>query len=244
MSGVSVVIPWRPGCPHRQAALEWVLRSYRDRHPDWQIVVGAAPPGPWCKATAVAAAVARADGDVLVVADADVWCRDAADAVAAVQRGRAAWAIPHRLVHRLTPDATATVLGGRWDLDDAINRPGLSHLAERPYVGIPGGGLVVLPRSLWEDVPLDPRFRGWGGEDHAWGYALACLHGRPWRGRAPLWHLWHPPQPRLTRQIGSLESDGLRRRYAGARLDSAQMRALIEEGKRACRPASSSTTAP
>lgn len=240
---VAVVIPWRPGCPHRQAALDWVTAQYRARYPGWEIALGTAPAGPWCKALGVAAAVARTRAQVLVVADADVWTPGVGDAAEAVDDG-AAWVVPHHLVHRLSPSATADVLAGA----PIEGRAGARRrrLDQWPYAGVLGGGIVVLSRDLYHRVPLDPRFRGWGGEDHAWGYALACLAGPPRRGRDPLWHLWHPPQPRLTRQAGSAESERLRLRYARARRAPQQMRALIDEARHLTWPhgrGSGSTTA-
>lgn len=229
---VSVVIPWCGGCPHRERARAWVTARYEAEFPSWEIVAGQAPPGPWCKAAAVADALTRARGDVLAVADADVWTPGVGDAVEAVREG-ADWAVPHHLVHRLADTATADVLDGG-PVDGRPGRSRMLRLTQRPYAGVPGGGLVVLTRDLYEQAPLDARFAGWGGEDHAWGYALTALAGRPWRATSrPLWHLWHPPQPRLTRQVGSAESEALRRRYAAARRDVAAMRALIDEAKEA-----------
>lgn len=215
---VAVVVPWRPGCPHREASWSWIRGRYeRD---GWPIVEGVAPAGPWRKAAAVNPAVATADADVIVVADADVWCDGLSKAVDAVLDG-AVWAIPHRKVHRLTELASEAVRQGA-----VLER---ADLEQAPYRGVEGGGLVVARRAALLDVPLDPRFVGWGGEDHSWGYALRTLLGRAWRGTSPLWHLWHPAQPRLSRRIGSEESEALHLRYAVARRNPAAMRALVEE---------------
>ncbi|MDH2392319.1 hypothetical protein QCN29_26790 [Streptomyces sp. HNM0663] len=178
-----------------------------------------APPGPWCKAAAVSAALPQAVGDVLVVADADVWCDGVPQAVKAVEDG-APWAIPHGQVHRLTEAATTAVLGG-----GPLDGP----TVQRPYTGFAGGGIAVLPRATYEDVPLDARFAGWGQEDEAWALALLCLAGRPWRGRARLWHLWHPPQVRTSRRWGSQASRALWQRYHAARADPQAMRTLLDE---------------
>ena len=74
-----------------------------------------------------------------------------------------------------------------------------------------------------------PRIRGWGQEDEAWSIALHCLYGEPWRGDRDLVHYWHPPQPRMSRIIGSVEGQQLRKRYRDAQNDPAAMRALIKE---------------
>lgn len=219
---VSVIVPYRSDCAHRAAAWRWVRARYELEHPDWQIIEGEPPDGPWCKALAAAAGIARADGDTLIVTDADVWCPELTTAV----EGFATWAVPHYLVRRLTEQATLEVLAGDRP-DDG------TELEQRPYRGMIGGGIVIVTRDLWHEAPLDARFVGWGQEDQSWGAALSCIAGRPWRGTAPLWHLWHPPQARLTREIGSIESKELRHRYLNARRHPDLMRQVIEEGRHA-----------
>lgn len=216
---VSVVVPWRGDGGHRDAAWAWASARWQDRFPGWQLVTGSAGDGPWCKAAAIAAALPDASGDVLVLADADVWCEGVLQTVTAVVEG-AAWAIPHDKVHRLDEQATTALLHG----GAITERP---TLAQPPYAGFAGGGMTVLPRATYDRIPLDPRFAGWGQEDQAWALALQALAGPPWRGTAPLWHLWHPPQQRLTRRWGSTDSRALWQRYHDARSDPHAMRALL-----------------
>lgn len=157
----------------------------------------------------------------MVIHDADVWCDGLDRAVAAVADG-APWAIPHEHVHRLDQTSTAAVLAGA---------PLGGTLTEKPYRGWAGGGIVVLPRSTYDQVPIDPRFAGWGQEDDSWAIALTQLAGEPWRGDGDLWHLWHPPQPREGRIIGSAEGKALNRRYRAARYDPVRLARLIEEAR-------------
>lgn len=227
---VEVIIPWRDGSDARHRALSWVCDRWRETFPSWDLTVSAAPSGDWVKAAAVMPAVVASAADVIVVADADVWCDGVAEAVSAVADG-GWWAVPHFLVHRLGQRATQAVYGGLSPRDAAV----LHGVDQAPYVGVEAGGLVVLGRELALDVPLDPRFLGWGGEDHAWGYALSSMVGVPWRGRQDLWHLWHPPQNRRTRLIGSSKSEALRRRYRDARSHPSDMRRLVAEAVEANR---------
>src|SRR5690606_28222781 len=151
MPDATVIIPWAPGCSHRERALGYVLRRWvRAGLP---VEIGRLAAGPWCKAAAVNAALHRARGEILVIADADVWCDGALDAIQSVRDG-APWAVPHRMLYRLSASATDDVLGGR---DLAVDLP----TSEPPYVGFAGGGMVVLSRRTYERVPLDPRFVGW-----------------------------------------------------------------------------------
>lgn len=222
-TGVHVVIPYRDGCPYREAARGWVLGRWAAL--GLSIRLGLHTAGPWCKASAIRNGIRDTTADVLVIADADVWCDGIAEAIELVEAG-APWVIPHDRLHRLSQSATAAVLAGK--------RPHeRMPLAEgtRPYSGRPGGGLVVIRREVYDDCPLDPRFKGWGQEDEAWALALTCLHGRPVRLGHRLWHLWHPPQERQNRGIGNEQSFALYKRYSRAARNPDAMRALIREAR-------------
>ena len=219
---VNVVISWRPGCPHREKALKWVLQRWLDV--GWKVTLNGADDGHgWCRANDVTPAVEASAADVIVCADADVWTDGVFDAVTAVEDG-AAWAVPHLMMMRLSEDATTRVLAGEHPEDQ-------DEFDERPYKGRPAGTMFVISRDSYLDVPLDPRFVGWGQEDDAVNLAWTVLLGAPWRGKAPMWHLWHPPQPRRSRGIGNDTNLALYRRYKVARRDPDRMRALVEEGK-------------
>src|SRR5581483_2655576 len=155
-----------------------VRARWAEMYPSWEIVEGHCAEGPWCKAAAVMDGARQAHGHLVVVAGAE-------------------WAIPHDQVHRLDRGATTDVVAGSWDPDH------LKRVEQRPYRGHAGGGILVMPASSLDRVPPDPRFVSWGQEDDSWALALTTLVGRPWRGFSPLWHLWHPPQERLTRRVGN-----------------------------------------
>lgn len=218
---VSVIIPWRAGCPYREAARAWVGERFAREHPDWQIVDADCTDEMWNKAEAIIDGARRSFGDVLVIHDADVWCAGLPEAVAQVRNGEP-WAMPHLTVHRLTEAATARVISGETDYTAL-----LGETCERPYKGVQGGGIVVLSRQTLEKVPPDRRFRGWGGEDESWAYALNTLAGTLWRGSAPLVHLWHPPQQRKSRAVGSDANQALWEQYKAARGNVEVMRRLV-----------------
>lgn len=224
---VSVLVPWTPGCPHREAAWAWVQQRYADEFPEWQIVTGEGDtPDGYSRSRAILDAASRASGDVYVIADADVWCHPGLAVLAAIDTG---WSIPHTLVHRLSPDSTEQVLAGAdWDglplsTDNAQD--------SRPYKGNETGTLLVIRADTLRLVPPDARFVGWGQEDSAWSIALRTLVGPPWRGTDDLVHLWHPAQPRQTRVTGSAAGKALLRCYQKARRNPAAMRSLIEEAR-------------
>lgn len=204
---VDVVIPWADGNDeHRERALEYITARYAEQCPDWNIVLGVATTSPWVKARAVQAGLAASTADIVIVADADVWADSTRAAVTAVAAGKRSWAMPHKWVRRLSRAGTADVYAGTRRLNNAPRE-------KREYAAFQGGGIVVLPRAVYDACPLDPRFEGWGHEDESWARALRLLHGRRWvdpDGR--LEHLWHPPQPRDGAR-GAPESWELRERY-------------------------------
>jgi hypothetical protein len=213
----TVVVPWLPGCPHRERAWAWLRESY-----DYDFnVVEALGSEPWCKAAAVMPAVEAAPAGIVIVADADCFAPGIESAVRAVTCGAAEWAVPHRGVNRLTEASTEAFIAGA----DASTL----ELDQRAYLGAEGGGVVVAHRDTLLRVPLDPRYVGWGQEDESWGMALHTLAGPCHRVKRPLIHLWHPPQERMERRFGSLEGKALHRRYCAATNNPDAMRALIEE---------------
>jgi len=216
----SVVIPWSPGCSVRELNLGFVKRWWEDEHPDSEVIVSAPPmPNGWVKGHAANAGVAAASHDLVILADADCLTDGIPAAIKAVADG-APWAIPHGKVFRLTEEGTE-LFKATGDYPNPFDR--------RPYRGVPGGGMVVASRETFVDVPLDPRFVGWGQEDESHALALTCLKGMPWRGDADLVHLWHPPQPKQSRRKGSDRSWNLFKRYRAAARDPLLMRHVLEE---------------
>lgn len=218
---VEVIIPWRGGCPHREAALEFTLGWWHEL--GFEPTIGTAvDDGGWRKADCVNPYVEASTADVIVVADGDCLAVGMREAIGHVEAGRA-WAMPFGVVWRLAPHVTTEVLEGQraW----SSTRP--PDLCDRPRRGMPGGGLVVARRDVMIEAPMDRRFVGWGGEDHSWGMAMGCLFGRPLRIQSPLVHLWHPPQPRENRTYGSVADKALRLEYRRAMRDQDAMRAVL-----------------
>lgn len=234
---VSVVFPYRSGgCVHREMAHDWVTGWWADEFPAWEQVTGESPDGPFSRSAAILDGAAKARGEVLVFADADVWCSPAAIRAAVQEAVRYGWAVPHTLIRRLSREATDEFMAS-----DDLGSVDLTRLRldqsnkqdRRPYRGNPTGTLVVFRRDVFDAVPPDPRFRGWGQEDEAWGRAAHTLIGPPWRGDADLVHLWHPPAARIDRQNGNHEGMALRDRYDKVTGNRPAMAELVEEARAA-----------
>ena len=153
---VEVVIPYSHSheCLDRFKAWEHLRRQWAntERYTVWR----GFGPDPWVKARAVMPIVAEnVTGDVVVMADADVWVEpDAIDEAVSAVRGGAAWAVPHSQVFRLTRSASEAYRNGGSYKHLPLDQP--------PYIGIEGCGITVVRREVMLQVPLDPLFVGWG----------------------------------------------------------------------------------
>lgn len=217
---VSVLVPYTSGDMWRERAWAFVKAKYESEHPDWELIEGSCE-GEWSKGAAVADAFDRASGDVVIVADADSYTDADTMRNAVAQTGdQHQWIVPHLKVFRLSIAGTRRVYRG-----DPVH---YGHTIREVYAGLPGGGITVLTRSAYAYVGgIDPRFKGWGGEDISFGWALETLCGPGGRLNGDLWHLWHPhAAPSLH---GSPEAEALAGRYRDARLQPVAMRALIKE---------------
>jgi hypothetical protein len=217
---VAVLVPFTSGaCPHRDRAWEAVQGHYAAHHPDWQVVTGSRD-GEWVKALAVADALDKTSAETLVIADADLWVSPEALREAVEQAQTHVAAVPHHKVHRLSQAATEAFYDGQW----------VVSYDRQPYRGVMGGGIVVLRRDMYQTCPIDLRFRGWGGEDVAWGWALKAL-GSVYRGTADLWHLWHPTV--RVGHLGSPESQRLVQRWRFAANRPALLDVMLDEAREA-----------
>lgn len=227
LTDFTVVTPYRFSSRGRDLAAGYVRQWYEEQH-NLRVFYGDCP-GNWSKGQALDAAVAggnqRALG--LIIADADVIVPPGAlaSACARVAAG-APWAMPHAMVHRLSRSSTSRLYSGRAACPP---EPGSVHL-ERPAHHAPaGGGIVVVSRANYELVGgIDPRFVGWGGEDISFGRALDTICGPGERLDAPMWHLWHEPDPtRLRGARGSRHNEILASLYLDAVGDTDAMREVV-----------------
>lgn len=221
---VAVLVPLSEQLDAWRQQAWWLVRR-RLGAIGWPVLVGLADADAWSKGLAVAHAREQAGGaDVVIVHDSDVVVNVEAlrAAVRAVAGGDAEWAVPHETVYRLDK-ATTSLFTARGEL------PHVRRLARPAYRGVRGGGCTVMPTEVYDETPLDPRFVGWGGEDEAWGWALHGLHGAPWRGDAPLFHLWHPHAAPGAQRPPAVESAELRRQYRNARHVPRLLRAVVQD---------------
>lgn len=190
---VSLVVPWRPQ-PDREHLWSW-LRRYYEAHLPWWEIIEADNAGEWNKPTAVNAGVVKAQGDIVMVMDADALIEPVYLRAAAKSAIFAPWVVPHGKVLRLRPEPTETILS--MDPPAAYGFPHTPTIRS-PYLGMAGGGCFAMRRDLFFRIGgMDSEFQGWGGEDHAFGLAADTLLGKHVRyHHVPYVHLFHDPGKR------------------------------------------------
>jgi hypothetical protein len=247
---ISVLVPYRldPTSPQRARSWHWLRRYWEWELPDAEMIVArGSRHGVFSKAMAVNAAAERATGRVFVILDSDAYmigstlrrCADAIDD--ALRREHQLWLVPYRQLYRLTEAASQQVLDSdpRWPHRFSTPPPADAvSSSEGSMHGKRFGAMAtVMPREAFETVGgMDPRMRGWGGEDVAFVRALDTLYAKHKTVFGDVLHLWHArigdvaatrmwsgqAVPRVNEQLAG--------RYSSATGDVARMRALVDEG--------------
>lgn len=266
---ISILVPMGGEDPFRKADWEW-LKLYYEAHigSEIEIVIGRDRSSrqhrfrgkrPFSKTTAVNDAFRRARGDIIVILDTDCYIDTAvithcADRIrAARKRHVKLWFVPYRAIFRLTPEATGRVLASPpWrplefsdppPACDVENGPGTGPSNDPRY----GAMIMILPREAFECVGgMDPRFRGWGGDDVSFLHALDALWSWPNGHKTTpndVLHLWHPKldspkgpdrSPWRIRMWADQSEPGtndwLAMCYSGASKSPRSMRRIVDDG--------------
>lgn len=242
---ISLLVPFRADDAGRQRNWDWLKRYWQYHLPDAEIVIGKDRGHPFSKTAAVNHAAKRAKGDYFVILDADAYlsANSIKLAVSRIERaarsGHRLWYIPYRYLFRLTPEATRELLEGcpQWPFrgfDDCeiFSQEGSAH--GRRF----GAMCMVMPReAFFAAGGMDPRFRGWGGEDVSFVRAVDTMWGKHKTIDADIYHLYHQKigtdwrdrvwlgqhRPRI--------NEGLATRYDKANNQQQLMADLIQEFK-------------
>lgn len=242
-------MPFRDNEEERTQVWHWLERFWDHHFSDdtYEIVEGHDYYWPFSKSAAVNEAARRARGDVFVVLDADAWmdpcviARCCSSVLRALHKGRRLWYVPYRNLYRFNDCATEWLLGRdpwkgydlsspppEWMIERDVNHPGYGHLY--------GAMALIMPREAFELVHgMDPRFRGWGGEDASFMRALDTLYCQHEVTSNDVIHVHHvrPGQGFTKRQwVGQTITNvnqRLAQRYSSASNDPTLMRALISE---------------
>ena len=225
---VSILVPFRDD-GHRQASMEWIVARWRHHWPEAEVIIRPDDGrDPFSKSVALQACAADATGDVLILLDADTWCDVPTIRHAVEVAAEGALVMPGKVAHRLGQDVTDRLLASDPACDWPTILPSEVEQSVRPV-----GFLHVLSREVWDATNgYDPRFRGWGGEDNVFTYAVETLVGPVVRLTGTLYSLWHPRPRDNGRRIwaGQTERNGaLIQQYVKARGNRPRMQALVRE---------------
>lgn len=245
---ISLLVPFRANNVSRNKDWRWLKKYWRNElKGQAEIVIGHDYGGtPFSKTQAINEAAKRARGDVFVILDADTYipgdviAHAAARIRSARERGVKLWFVPYRHLFRLTQAASKRALDSdpkhpyRFpsppapeDIEDTVG-----SLFGHKY----GALIMILPREAFEEVGcMDPRFRGWGGEDVSYMRAVDTLWTRHKNLPDDVLHLWHPTQGAKFRKLWDGQAtpranDKLAMRYHLATGHPAQMRELVDSG--------------
>lgn len=250
---ISLLVPFRVSAqhPHRARIWEWLQRYWRYELPDAEIVIGHSKSRAFSKTEAVNDAARRARGRIFVILDSDTYIRGsvilhcARQIEQAQRRGHKRWFIPYRRLYRLTEPSTDLVLDSDPMWPFRFSSPPPLDSVESTIGSMHGhhfGAMIqILPREAFETVGcMDPRFKGWGGEDVAFMRAVDTLYAKHKTVNVDVLHLWHPSigTSVLDRMWEGQSTPGLNSKlahaYSRATGDRAKMRVLVNAG---CEPA-------
>lgn len=236
---VSILVPFRAEQGEagriRTQNWEWLKRRWEASLPEAEIVTGTDEGMPFSKTVAVNDAYSKASGDVFVIADADSWVQatHVRSSIEYVLR-RQVLVVPWTIAHRLTAADTMRLRR----LDPAMEQPFTQTMRKNvsDYRPSPSTAamVVVVTREGFERVGgMDPRFRGWGAEDVAFGLACGALLGLTKIILGEAYALYHK-RPRANGKRVWEQDDGshnvpLGERYWAAKGDPEKMTILCSE---------------
>lgn len=227
MTSVAVVIPFRSDDPERIEIMAWCVRRW-GALTDYPILVQRDDAdGPFNRSRAVNLGVARAEADVVIVADADTAVRDGQAQALAESLDFVPWAIGYsRWVH-LGPAATTEAVGSSPDVQLPGNPQGLS-VRYQSWDSV-CGLWAMRTEDYYHIGGNDERFAGWGWEDTAFAMKADTLLGPAHRLTGVGLHLFHALRPDRKSDHSARANLDLWERYEKANGDPDAMTALVRE---------------
>lgn len=236
---VAFIIPFWGTDPFRRQSFEYLNEVLREEFRGWESTVftyGGETHNRSATRNELATRALDAGAEILVFIDADsIPTPGAIQGALPTVMLRKSWLLPYTNYYNLTQEGSRQFMEAPpwavWRAEDGF---------EYEYV-FPGpdphdrpasvGGSVIVHKEAWEKVNgYDERFRGWGGEDRAFAYALETMTRDLLRYPSPIYHLWHPaPEDQRFDNPDWERNRVLLQRYEKAHLMPALMSALVKE---------------
>src|SRR6266498_2155214 len=247
---ISLLVPFREGNdPHRTEIWNWLKQFWDSTDLDCEIVVGTDSGIPFSKSCAVNNAAKKARGRIFVILDSDCYTnpetvQKCADAIEYSEKtARKLWFVPYLHLYRLTEEITLKFLESDPTLPYSMPIPPPEEWIEKGSTNQYGhrfGAMILImsAEAFWSVGGMDPRFRGWGGEDVSFMRALDTLYGLHETVDNSIFHMWHkrPGINYLTRRWEGQRTYNvnirLGQRYGLANGDNTFMKALVYEHHR------------
>lgn len=245
---ISLVVPYRAKKGSLRARnWEWLEQYWKYELPEAEVIVSDSGGRVFSKTVAVNKGILKSRGNIIVILDADCYISgaailEAADRIEyALSRGQRRWYMPYDDLYRLNEETTEKVLASYpWRSYPIASPPDPSEVEDTAgsMDGKRYGALIqIIPREAFDIVGgMDPRFRGWGGEDVAHARALDTLYGKHKITRNQVTHLWHQKIGATfkTRKWKGQKVDQpnghLASRYSQSTGDPEMMRKVVNEG--------------
>jgi hypothetical protein len=234
---VSVVIPFRSDDPERIRIFDWTLARWYALHPEWQIVTphDDRTEGPFNRSHAVNRGVEMADGNVMVIADADTAVRHGQAHEAVGRLHGSPWVVGYETMCHLTPQYTGLILDLPSDvkLADGLSGPNARSFL-RWWSTESVCGLVALRRDDYLAIGgNDTRFEAWGWEETSFAHKADTFLGPHLRSSGDCVHLFHALRPDRKTDAHAEANRALGARYEAAAGDPDAMTVLAREALRA-----------
>lgn len=174
---ISIVIPFRPASQQRQEIFDFVLTRYTGYWPEAELIIADSEDDEFSRGASINRGVERAEGDIIVLADADTICNpralEQATYMCAVSKR---WVLPYGTTgyYNLDPFFSEEVLArdALAEISPDDENFGYVHRIES------WSGLLVMTKEAFNAVNgFDERFQGWGYEDNAFRLAMDVLWG-------------------------------------------------------------------
>lgn len=194
MAKTVILVPWRSDDGGRRDTLwahvqKWLIAL----HPQWPIVCGESPKGPFSRGAAINDAARKADEDgsweIAVIHDADNVC-DAGQLVRAVTTVEESYGtcFPFSTYTYLDRVSSNRLMEGKsWFV--APERMGDGFLRTVRYKHT--SGIQVMHREAYDKIGGFPELEGWGAEDQIVNILLSTYDQDPSWLEGGAYHLWH-----------------------------------------------------